>query len=775
MPLQINSSYRLWYLWLTIAGLIFVAFLQYIGFFEGINNYFYDLFFRIRGKIEPPRQVLIAAIDEKTLEKLGRWPIKRRCYAQLLEKLGSARVVGIDIIMAEKSKDDPLLARAIAKHGRVVLPAYIGEGLSIVYPVQSLSFSQVGHIHIEPGIDGIVREAFHTLSFNNKSIPSFSMVIVENYKTKPPEERDTFSTVNHRKAYGHLVQKNPLKVNYYGPPGTFPHLSAADILDGKYSPTFFKDKIVLIGLTAIGFESRLLTPFSQQRNSMSGVEVHANIVGNFLDNVGINDISNQTQWILFIILSFLSILLFINLTQKEAIILYISILFCCSIFVFFLLTNFKLWLSPGLIYGMATFLFIMAYIVRLDEAARQLDEEYIMLLSQLRWKNRKENKSEPKKGFFSFLSTHGIISKIHMVSTVTNALIFEKELTDKIIISDIHGIMLFDNEGSLLIANNKVKNTFEPCKVKMNNLKKFVQTVSPYVLENIDLEEKIQLMFQEDAAITLTISLENPEKLYLKVDASQIPFNDKKYVLFVFADITKIKEIELLKGQIVSTTTHELKQPLTAIRGYSELLLISLSEPLKEYASIINSESKRMTRLINTFLDITRLESGRQEIKLVPVNVVELVYEAVRTIKPVADEKSMTIHIHGPDVLPGFMLDRDLMKQCFINLIENAVKYSPPQTSIRIRFSEEQRQLRIDIIDNGYGIEKDAINRIWEKFYRAKSTSTSHIKGTGLGLAFVKEAIEKQGGTISVQSDLGKGSVFTIRFPSESWLCIGST
>jgi signal transduction histidine kinase len=224
--------------------------------------------------------------------------------------------------------------------------------------------------------------------------------------------------------------------------------------------------------------------------------------------------------------------------------------------------------------------------------------------------------------------------------------------------------------------------------------------------------------------------------------------------------------MELLKGRIVSTVSHELKQPLTVIQGLVELLRLSLTGKEGKYAEIINNEVQRMVQFITRFLDISRLESGREHIRKEPVDMVDILRQALPLFKALAAAKGIHMKVRMPDKTTAVMLDRDLTKQSIINLVENAIKYSPPGKDVMVGLTELTSGLRIDVIDNGYGMEEGELRKIFVKFYRGKTAIDNGSRGSGLGLAFVKEAVESQGGTISVRSVPGEGSTFSLVFPT---------
>ncbi|NWF76575.1 MAG: CHASE2 domain-containing protein [Nitrospirae bacterium] len=268
---------------IIIIGYAFIIFADYLGFFEGINNYLYDLSFRLRGSIKHDERILIVAIDEKTLSELGRWPLKRSYYSNLLNSLSEASAIGFDIIFSESSEDDLSLAESIKRLGKVVLPIYISKSGEITRPSEVFSFAKTGHVHVEPYTDGITRKVFHHIIYRNTNLYSFASVIYNIIIGK--ESNSQFHNAKDDIFYNKIFQTNSMNINFYGPSGTFKHISFVDIIKNRYEKDFFRNKIVLVGLTASGLEERIIVPFTQQRDTISGVEIHANILNNLLDKI----------------------------------------------------------------------------------------------------------------------------------------------------------------------------------------------------------------------------------------------------------------------------------------------------------------------------------------------------------------------------------------------------------------------------------------------------------------------------------------------------------
>jgi PAS domain S-box-containing protein len=239
-------------------------------------------------------------------------------------------------------------------------------------------------------------------------------------------------------------------------------------------------------------------------------------------------------------------------------------------------------------------------------------------------------------------------------------------------------------------------------------------------------------------------------------------------VVTIIRDITKEREADRIKTELVSMVAHELKSPLTSIYGFSELLLDGKVQPhqMKEYVQVIQSESKRLSEFVNKFLDLSKLESGKMSVKTVPFDFRSVVLQVAESFRGQLDQKAMRLIVEIPDPLPMAFGDQHLIEQVLINLISNAVKYSPPQSKMGIEVGVHQNKIQVNIIDNGYGIPRDALPHIFEKFYRVPDMEhTNEIEGSGLGLTLVKEIIERHSGNVTVRSKLGVGSVFAFTLP----------
>jgi signal transduction histidine kinase len=210
-----------------------------------------------------------------------------------------------------------------------------------------------------------------------------------------------------------------------------------------------------------------------------------------------------------------------------------------------------------------------------------------------------------------------------------------------------------------------------------------------------------------------------------------------------------------------------MRSPLTAIQGSSELMgRYNLSEEKrKQIVTMINSESKRLARMIQTFLDVERLADGQMELHREPVGLRDVVEGCMERVRPLADRKSIRMRIEEP--LSGELFgDRELMEYAVYNLLTNGVKYSPAETEIVLSSRPDSGFLRLSIKDEGMGMDARELKQIFTRFYRTKKAEASGEAGTGIGLSIVDQIVTYHGGRIEVTSAPGKGSCFTVVLPA---------
>jgi len=234
-------------------------------------------------------------------------------------------------------------------------------------------------------------------------------------------------------------------------------------------------------------------------------------------------------------------------------------------------------------------------------------------------------------------------------------------------------------------------------------------------------------------------------------------------------DVTAEREIAEMKNEFVSTVSHELRTPLTSIKGYVDLILDGsageISEVQREFLDIVKENSDRLVELINEMLDISRIESGRVHLKVEPIDMVESINGTLDTFRAVLTQIGRTVDVQVPEHLPLAVADRDRVGQVLINLVSNAIKYSPGGGEVSITAKHAGEFVVVSVTDQGLGVSREDQKRLFTKFYRVDTAMTREIGGTGLGLSICKTIIELLGGEIGCKSKLGKGSTFWFSVP----------
>lgn len=242
-------------------------------------------------------------------------------------------------------------------------------------------------------------------------------------------------------------------------------------------------------------------------------------------------------------------------------------------------------------------------------------------------------------------------------------------------------------------------------------------------------------------------------------------------IVAVIRDISKEAEIERLKNEFISTVSHELRTPMTSIKGYADLLLSGnpkigqLNSTQERFVKIIQSNSNRLTELVNDILEISRIETGRVKLDLITLDIIELINEVAASFEGQMAKKGLTFSLQLPEHLPPIYADKARLTQILVNLIGNAWQYTPEGGSINVYAKAIGGFVQVDVEDSGIGIVEKDLEYIFDRFFRSERTEVQVVDGTGLGLSITKSFVEMLGGQIWVKSKLDLGSTFSFTVP----------
>jgi len=240
---------------------------------------------------------------------------------------------------------------------------------------------------------------------------------------------------------------------------------------------------------------------------------------------------------------------------------------------------------------------------------------------------------------------------------------------------------------------------------------------------------------------------------------------------FLLRDVHRESDTALMRSNFVASVSHELKTPLTSIRAHAETLLMGRAgdaATTAEYLRTIMSESERLGRLVESVLEFSRIEQGRKTYRTQPTRLEDVARAAARTMEYPLAQLGFTLTIASDGTAPPFSGDPEALTQAILNLLANAMKYSGGAKHIEMRIGARGNEAFVDVVDHGIGIPKDDQSRIFERFHRVQSAETAGIAGAGLGLALALHAVEAHRGRISVVSDVGRGSTFSVCIPLQA-------
>lgn len=351
------------------------------------------------------------------------------------------------------------------------------------------------------------------------------------------------------------------------------------------------------------------------------------------------------------------------------------------------------------------------------------------------------------------------------------SLLLERNKFEAILMSIVNGVVVCDNNDTIVLINSAAEKMLTVTAEAIQNVQ--IQSYSD-TEGNHCFRDKIE----EFKDKPLNEILKNPPEFTISVDKriikcviSPMFMQNDDYVgyIIVMIDVTKETEVNNLKNQFISNVSHELRTPVTVLRTYIDTLYTMGDEldeeTRKEFTETANKEVTRLHRMVNDILDVSRLESPDVELEKEDANICPIIEDTVTSMQVLANEKNVKITFEKPSDEVILPINVANMERVFNNLISNAIKYSPQDSSIEVVLKKEADCVDISVTDHGCGIEEKHLAKLFDRFYRVEN-SVHTVKGTGLGLYLVKTTVEKHhGGKVYVKSKVGEGSTFGIKLP----------
>ncbi|MGH9934670.1 MAG: CHASE2 domain-containing protein [Blastocatellia bacterium] len=685
----------------------------------------------------------------------------------------------------------------------------------------------VGHVDVHTGFDGVARTLLlREADDQNKALWAMAVelirvgdglpadalresshAVVVGKRSLPVETDPDSHLIESKGARPEHLRAARLLIDYIGPPGSFAPqtISFSEIVDGRVDPRRLYNKYLLIGATAATLGEQVASPFMQSVNSgrlrsdlMPGVEVLANQVNTILRGRFYREVSD---WIAFLcsLLVGAGVIIFAALAQGsyEAV---RQIAALGILLVLILLTSylaFSQWLilppvAPMLFaFAIATPLTLLrrAFVLgrEIDSRITELSKAEQSLLPAAPGQTATErsglSESRDRAGTRRLWRwPRGAEWRARELKTLNRQLLQRALFIGRALRSVEDGLIIAATDARIIFANPRAaqilgvseralagSDLFERISEAESSHTQQAPTLVSRLQSAGAAREELRRLLEEresiERDITLSAGSNNTRHYSLRISSVADSADGAIYgIVAVLTDITRHRELQRTQRDVMALVTHELKTPLTAIQGMSELLSQFEMDAARrrEMHLIINDEARRLARMIDEYLDLARLESGARQLRLAPLRIEQLMERALLLLDPVAERAGIEIVRNLAPDLPPILGDSDLIARAVTNLVDNAVKFSPSNSTVTVNARADGSAMLIEVIDQGCGIAPEFLPHIFEKFYRVPRATNVDIPGAGLGLALVWEVAELHNGTATVESQPGKGSIFSL-------------
>ena len=289
------------------------------------------------------------------------------------------------------------------------------------------------------------------------------------------------------------------------------------------------------------------------------------------------------------------------------------------------------------------------------------------------------------------------------------------------------------------------------------------------VARNREIDEMMERALMEQSRFVREVELSHPHRKMVRAHAVGISSGGEVSGILVLNDISEMRRLENLRREFVANVSHELRTPLTSLRGFVETLLAgAVRDPVRSasFLKMMEEDAVRLNRLIDDLLELSKIESKEIPLAIEPVDLGSEIEKALPVFQSRIEEKKLKVEkIFTIPPAEPIAADRDRLKQVLVNLLDNAIKFGKPGGRIILRAEQVADKIKVSVEDDGIGIPREAVPRVFERFFCVDKARSRALGGTGLGLAIVKHIIEAHGGMVSCESEIGRGSKFSFTLP----------
>jgi len=775
--------------WLRLAGavILLTLFLNLTYPVEELNRRLSDLEFRLQRARPTSAHVVLVVIDDASLRRIGRWPWRRSVLARLVRQSSANHpaAIGLDIVLSEPGppREDQELAQALREAGNVVLASRLSsspqDGLWID-PLRELvqATAGIGHVQALTGPDGICRslpvqeltasgprwalalEVFRVATKAQVQATSHGVLADKTFLWTEgrPESTSTPAGEKFVPALALVDFRKQLTPDQVPP--SFQTVSAVDLLESGPVPDL-RGKVLLVGLTAIDASDRVLTPVSD-RLPMPGVELHANFLDALMEGRSLRQVSRMIQFFLLVIVSLISTWLALRWPGLTGLAMSLGLLVAIFGLSFAAFTHRRIMvdLAPLLCAGVVALPLVQ--VESLIVVNRGLTKGLRQLRQTLRAAAASQKLSPPTGSAQVAWAERDLSWRVDVLNRLQEELVSLYKFRENLLQAMEEGLAVYTEEGTLLFHNPRWEvfchqQQWDP-ELDLNDLS--------LRLGKPDWSSLCNRLRHSGAR--LETEIQSSQSLWqLRAFRSETGGPVSANWMLTAADITSRMERDRARAEALGFVTHELRTPLTSIQGFAEFLMrYPRADKAPEAAATIFRESRRLVSLINTYLDMLRMDAGHRPLRRDQVNIREMVSQIQRIMEPLSEAAESWVSVAIAPDLPRLEGDSDLIAGTLLNLLNNAVKYSPRGSEIRLKVTGSEEDVVFEVSNPGPPIPPEDLKLLFGAFYRGRE-ETGTARGWGLGLAFVKRIAESHGGRVEVSSD-SAATVFRVILPAGS-------
>lgn len=710
-----------------------------------------------------PDDVVIVAIDDRSLAQVGRWPWRRAVHATLINRLteDGAKAVGLDLLLSDRdaadAASDTSLAEAMQRSTRVVLPLVLAPTdrpeLDDQLPLPEFAkVAQLGFAHVVIDADGIVRRMTLREVRNGEELSSFALRVLA--VAAAARAGDAAPVEPGAIAPG----IDALSLPFAGPPGHFRQISYVDVLRGNAPAGFFRDKIVLVGATATGLVGRYATPVSGLTQTMSGVEIQANAIDALRRPIVIDTVPPAA--VAAATVAALALLLFLlrQASARAGLVLTIAGFLMTLVTAVILLRFAQLWYAPAaglvgcaLAYPVWSWRRLEAAQIFLDVELLELQKEPILL---------GQNPPSPLP------AADRLERRLDAVRVANASRRRARRFLSDAVDSLPVGMIVADAQRRVVLANRRAT--------------MLLRRDGPSIIGE-DIGQVVAAArgdAKESDARSLPADGETPDQFEMTSSSDGRPLlvgiarstteeGDLVGYIVSMADIADLRSAQHTRDEMLRFLSHDLRAPLASIISMIDVM----QEPGVDASGLFTLDrvqelARRALDLADDFMRLARAEAlSRKQLRSVDLAV--LVAQAADEALALANVKKVRMAV-ATDAKPGsaFVLgDADLLRRALINLLNNAVRHSPEGEAVSLSLTGDSQWWRIAVADRGPGLSAEQISELFARYVRFNAPGARGNEGVGLGLVIVKAVAEKHGGKVAVESSPGEGACFIVTLP----------